>query len=120
MAAEMAAAAARLRTRASEAHGVLRAAERAGMAVGEDEVALQKADDKVVELRVLAHSFDRDLFVAAANEGTTAAEAGIAAGKRAFAELRRRRRGLAVSLVFIVAVVAALALKVREIEGGRS
>jgi hypothetical protein len=115
-AAEMAAASAHLEARLGEARDRLAAAERAGVSVSGDQVALQKADDAKVELRVLAHSFDRDRYLAAAQEGTAVAEAGIEAAGRAFDELRNRRRGLAASLLFIVAVAVALALKVRELE----
>jgi hypothetical protein len=112
----MAQASARLRGSVDEAAHLLDRAARAGMEVSADRFALQKASDKLVETRVLAHSFDRERYVAAAQEGLTTADAGIAAGRRAFRELRQRRTGLAVSLVIIGAVILALALKVREIE----
>jgi hypothetical protein len=89
------------------------------MEVSQDRFALQKALDQVVQVKVLVHSFDRDRFVAAADDGTGVAEAGIAAGHRAFQELRQRRLGLGVSLVVILAVILGLALKLREIERPR-
>jgi hypothetical protein len=113
---EMSDALARLRSRLGEAHGLLERAERAGMEVSQDRFALQKAQDQLVQVKVLAHSFDRDRFVAAADEGTVIADAGVTAGQRAFRELRQRRLGLGVSLVVILAVIAGLALKLREIE----
>ena len=66
---------------------------------------------------MLVHSFDLERFLAAAKEGIVAADAGIAAGHRAEAELRLRRAGLGISLIVILAVIVALALKVREVEG---
>jgi len=113
---DMADAAARLRSRLGEARGLLERAERAGTEVSQDRFALQKAQDQLVQVQVLAHSFDRDRFVAAADEGTGIAEAGIVAGRPAFQELRQRRRGLGLSLVLIVAVTVGLFLKLREIE----
>jgi hypothetical protein len=77
---------------------------------------VQGAQDQLVQVKVLAHSFDRDRFVAAADEGTVIADAGVTAGQRALRELRARRLGLGVSLVVILAVIAGLALKLREIE----
>jgi len=106
----------RLKGRLGEATELLERAERAGVEVGPDRFALQKAHDQLVESRVLAHSFDLERFMAAANEGLAAADAGVAAGHRAFAELRVRRTGLALSLVVIVAVIAALTMTIRAIE----
>jgi hypothetical protein len=42
----------------------------------------------------------------------------LADGQRALNDLRFRRIGLAVSLIFIVLVLAGLALKIRQIGGG--
>ena len=78
--------------------------------------SLQRSIDQLVEAKVLIHSFDLDRFQAAANDGIAVAEAGVAAGHGAFAELRYRRVGLGLSLVVIAAVIVALTLKVREIE----
>jgi hypothetical protein len=115
---EMAQASAHLRGSIDEAAHLLDRAARAGMEVSADRFAVQKASDKLVETRVLAHSFDRERYLAAAQEGLTVADGGIAAGRRAFRELRQRRTGLAVSLVIIGAVIVALVLKVREMEKG--
>ena len=116
-AAKMAESIAQLSKRIHEARGMLDRAERRGMEVSEDRFALQKAQDSLVESRVLApHSFDLQRFLTAANAGLAAADAGIAAGHRAFAELRFRRLGLSLSLLVIVAVIIGLVLKVREME----
>ena len=104
-----------LQGKLDEASGQLDRAERAGMEVSEDRFALQKAKDGLVESRVLVHSFDLDRFLEAAHAGIAASDGGIAAGKKAFAELRFRRVGLGLSLVVILAVILALALKVKEL-----
>jgi len=106
----------RLKARHAEAKDLLDQAGRAGVEVGADLVALQKARDQIVELRVLAHSFDRERYLTTASTGLAQADAGVVAGKRAFHELGQRRLGLAVSLLIIAAVVLALLLKIREIE----
>lgn len=105
-----------LRTGLDRARELLERAERAGVEVSEDQFALQQAQDQVIEVRVLVHSFDEERFQASVDEGVTVVEAGLAAGRRAFGELRERRLGLGVSLIVIVAVIAGLVLKVREIE----
>lgn len=105
-----------LKARLHEADERLDRAERAGVEVSPDRFALQKARDDLVETRVLVHSFDLERFLAAAKEGIAAADAGVAAGHRAEAEQRLRRTGLGISLIVILAVIVALALKVREIE----
>jgi len=116
---DMADAVARLKSRLGEARGLLDRAERAGMEVSADRFALQKAQDQLVQVKVLVHAFDEERFMAAAEEGTSVAEAGIVAGQRAFRELRQRRLGLGVSLVVILAAIAGLVLKLREIEQPR-
>ena len=113
---EMDRAAGRLRQSLAGARDVLDRAEKAGMEVSSDRFALQKAQDKLVEVRVLVHSFDKERFLTTAQDGTVVAEEGIAAGRRAFHELRNRRLGLGVSLIVIVAVIVGLFLKLRQIE----
>jgi predicted CXXCH cytochrome family protein len=106
-----------LSERLAEAHRLIDRAERAGMEVSADRFALRTGQDHLVEARVLVHAFDQDRFMTAVKEGMTSAEAGVTAAERAFAEIRQRRTGLAVSLVVIAGVIAGLVLKLREIEG---
>jgi hypothetical protein len=115
-AAEMASLRERLSARRHQADELLRRAERAGVEVSEDRFALQKAADSEVELRVLVHTFDLARFSTVAAEGLGAAEAGVAAGDRAFRELDYRRAGLALSLFVIVAVIIGLVLTIRRLE----
>jgi hypothetical protein len=109
-----------LNSRLAEAHSLLDRAERAGIEVSADRFALRTGQDHLVEARVLVHAFDQERFSAAVDEGKKSAETGAAAAERAFAELRQRRLGLAVSLVVIAAVIRALVLKLREIERGQA
>ena len=118
-AAKMAQSVATLQARHREATLLLERAERAGMEVSEDRFALQKAKDSLVESRVLAHSFDLERFMTAASAGITTADQGVAAARRAFGELRFRRVGLGLSLLVIGAVIAALLIKVKELDRGR-
>ncbi len=102
--------------RLDQANELLDRAERAGMEVGPDRFAMQKGQDSLVEARVLAHSFDEERFLGVTSEGLAAANAGVEAGRRAFADLRFRRTGLAMSLIVIIAVIVALSLKIRQME----
>lgn len=116
-AAKMADLMATLRARLEEADGRLHAAERAGVEVGSDQLALQAAHDSLVESRVLVHSFDIERFTKVSTGGIAVAEEGLGAARRAFDELRRRRIGLGLSLVVIAAVIAGIAMTIRRIEG---
>lgn len=98
------------------AHELLERAERAGVEVGPDTFELQKAQDALIESKVMVHSFDLDRFLQVADKGLAVAEAGIAAGHKAFEELRYRRAGLGLSMIVIVAVIGALMMKIRAIE----
>lgn len=100
----------------AEAQERLHEAERAGMEVSQDLFELQEAKDKIVELHVLAHSFDSKRYLDEASKGLEVAEAGMAAGHRAFEELRFRRLGLAASLIVIALVILSLILKIRQME----
>jgi len=67
--------------------------------------------------RTEMHAFDPALVVPIVADGSKIVEAVDRAGQNGVAELRYRRRGLAVSLGAILLVVIALALKVRQIDG---
>jgi predicted CXXCH cytochrome family protein len=101
-----------------EADELLASAARAGVEVGPDAFALQAARDRLIESRVLVHSFDLPLFLEASEDGVSIAEEGIAAGHRAFDELRVRRTGLGLSLIVIIGAIVALVLKIRAMEKG--
>jgi hypothetical protein len=103
------------RTRLAEANDLLTRAARAGVEVTPDLFALKEGQDKVVEARVLVHSFDAERFLKAAGEAQAVGDHGLEAGRRAFAELRYRRTGLVIFLVIVVAVIAGLSLKAREL-----
>ncbi len=105
-----------LSARLAGANDLLDRAERAGVEISADRFALLAAQNHLVEARVLVHAFDEERFMAAVHEGMGSAETAVSAGDRAFAELRQRRMGLAVSLVVIASVIAGLVLKLKEIE----
>jgi hypothetical protein len=66
--------------------------------------------------RAEMHTFDAAGVAPVIAEGLKVLSDVDAAGDRAAAELRFRRRGLAASLVAILLVVVALAVKIRRID----
>jgi len=101
------------------ARAILEKAERAGMEVSEPLYSLKKEGvSGLVETRALIHSFDTERLVARADEGMKVTEATHKAGEEAMEELGFRRKGLALSLVFIGFLLAALYLKIRDVDRG--
>ena len=91
-------------------------AERAGMPVGEALFQLKDANDALVKSRTRIHSLDAVQIEEVASEGRHLATKAFEAGLAALAELQFRRRGLAISLIFILAFALGLYLKIKEIE----
>jgi cytochrome b6 len=99
------------------AEEILTQAERAGMEVNEALFMLDKEGvSGLVETRALIHSFDTARLVARAEEGLEVAETARQAGEEALEELSFRRKGLALSLVFIGLMLAGLYAKIREVD----
>ena len=106
----------RLVAETQSARDVIRRAREAGMEVSRATFDLGRADDALVRARAEVH-----LFRPAAVEETVATGLGVArsargAGQRALAERDYRRRGLFVSLGLIGLAVAALVLKIRDLD----
>jgi predicted CXXCH cytochrome family protein len=96
---------------------LLSRAARSGMEVARPQFDLKDARDKLVNARVVIHSFSPAQVEAATKPGVDVARKALQAGEHSLSELRRRRKGLAVSLVFILLTVVAVYFKVRQIEG---
>src|SRR6266496_1970583 len=88
----------------------------AGIEVSDQELALREAGTKLTLARTEMHAFEPARLTAITADGTKILAAVDHAGQSGLAELRYRRRGLAVSLGAILVVVIALGLKVREID----
>ncbi len=99
------------------ARAILDRAERAGMEVSRAKFELSEARDALTHARVLIHAFSVKEVENVIRPGLEVARRGYHAGERALAELNYRRKGLAVSLLFILFLAALLYLKLREIEG---
>ena len=78
------------------------------------------AKDALVKARAAVHAFTVDAVRKEVEAGVGIAGKAYARGVRALDELRFRRRGLGVSLVVILAVIAGLVLKIRQIDRKRA
>jgi len=99
---------------------ILDRAERAGMEVSRPKFDMKEATDALTHARVLIHSSSTAEVDKVAVPGLAAAAKGYQAGLGALAERTFRRKGLAVSLVFILFLAALVYLKVKQIEGRQS
>lgn len=95
-----------------------RAAE-AGMEVSRIQFELSKADDALTTARTDIHRFQVAAVHTAASSGLSVARAASKAADRALAERDYRRKGLFVSLAVILAAIAALLLKIRDLKTGQ-
>jgi hypothetical protein len=89
---------------------------RAGMEVSRPQFEMKDAQDKLINARVVIHSFSPGEMGTVINPGIAVAKKAHQAGQDALAELNFRRKGLAASLIFISLAVVAVYLKVRQIE----
>jgi len=116
-------AAAHMRTRIDEliasinkSSEILSVAERKGMEVSKPKFDLKGATDALTHARVLIHSSSTSEVDKVVAPGLEVAGKGYQAGLDALAELSFRRKGLAVSLVFILFLALLVYLKIRQIE----
>ena len=95
---------------------ILKVAERKGMEVSKPKFELKGATDALTHARVLIHSSSTAEVDNVVVPGLEVAGKGYQAGLDALAELSFRRKGLAVSLVFILFLALLVYLKIRQIE----
>ena len=95
---------------------ILTLAERKGMEVSKAKFELREAKDSLTNARVMIHSFSTGEVEKVTKPGLTIAQKCYQAGQNALAELGFRRKGLAVSLFFILFLAALVFFKIREIE----
>jgi hypothetical protein len=102
-----------LTTRLEAAHRILDTAAEAGMEVSRQKFDLTNAEEALTKARTDVHVLQLAAVRKDADEGLAVARAAEAAGHRAMAERDYRRRGLLLSLVLILATIAALLYKIR-------
>jgi predicted CXXCH cytochrome family protein len=105
-----------LGARLDTAVAVLDRAERAGMDVSRPRFELAGAKDGLTQARVLIHAFSTDVVEKAVTPALEIADRSHRAGEDALAEWSFRRKGLGVSLFFILFLAAVIYLKIRSIE----
>ncbi|GIW39483.1 MAG: hypothetical protein KatS3mg076_0060 [Candidatus Binatia bacterium] len=108
-----------LARRYDEARVLLERATRAGMPTGPVKFRLTEAHTALVKARAAVHAFDVSKVRAEVDPGLEIADEVRTQAQELLAELQFRRKGLAVSLVVILAVLVGLVLKIREIERRR-
>lgn len=102
----------------ARAERILLRARRGGVETRETLLDIDQAIDAHIELQVLVHDFELgedSEFIGKQKQGMQHALAGLEAGWDALDELAYRRRGMMISLGFIVLLLIALALKIRQI-----
>jgi hypothetical protein len=100
------------------AERMLLAARRGGVEVRGGLGELDQAVDAQIQLQVLVHAFNAGPeveFTKKQAEGMQHARAALSSAQAALQELQYRRRGLALSLVFVFLVLVGLALKIRQL-----
>jgi hypothetical protein len=109
---------AKLKTFLGRAEEILGTAERSGMGVSGPKVELTNAHEALVKARVNVHSFNEPEVRKLTEQGVDIAQKAYQAGVVALRERDVRRKGLGISLIFIVLAVSGLYLKIRQIESG--
>jgi cytochrome c3-like protein len=105
-----------LETNIKSADQVLSQAESSGMEVSEARLEQDQARDSLTKARVAVHNFQLGPIAQDVQNGLKISAKTMRAGQAALAEREFRRKGLAVSLIFILATVAGLFLLIRQIE----
>jgi hypothetical protein len=106
----------RLRTDYEAAHAILAKAENAGMEVSQPLFELNGAKTALVKARASIHGFNLDSVKAEVQPGVEITQKVHSRGIKTLDELQFRRKGLAVSVLIIVALVVGLVLKIRQME----
>ncbi len=102
-----------------KAGAILLQAEHAGMEVSQAQFDLNGAKDALVKARTAVHTFTVQAVKQEVEAGLTISQKAYARGVRALDELQFRRKGLAVSLVIVLALIAAVVMKIRQLDRQR-
>jgi hypothetical protein len=105
-----------LRAAVHSADSLLHLAEQRGMETAYGRAALKEANDQVVGVRAVLHSFDPAVIGATLDEGRTSARNASDEGRKAIRNWTERRYGTAASLGVILLMIVLLVLKIRQIE----
>lgn len=106
----------KLRIDYETAHAILAKSENAGMEVSQPLFELNGAKTALVKARAAIHGFNLDGVNAEVKQGLEISDKARSRGVRALDELQFRYKGLAVSVLVILALVVGLVLKIRQME----
>lgn len=106
----------KLRMGYEAAHSILTKAEHAGMEVSQPLFELNGAKTALIKARASIHGFNLDGVRAQIKPGLEISEKARSRGLKALEELQFRRKGLAVSVLIIVALIVGLVIKIRRLE----
>jgi predicted CXXCH cytochrome family protein len=106
-----------LKSSEDDARALVAQVGRAGMEVSTAELDLIDAHQSLVQARNMVHAFALAPVEEKVNEGLAITKKAHEMGEAAVRELGFRRKGLAVSLFFVLVLVLGLYLKIRQIEG---
>ncbi len=107
---------ARVKSDYQHADEILTSAERSGMEVSSARLSMADAHAMLIKARVNVHTFSEADVHKDTEPATEIARKAYAAGTAALGERDYRRKGLGLSLVFIVLAISGLYLKIRQME----
>jgi hypothetical protein len=102
-----------------QAKEILDRAAHAGMEVSSARFQLSEGNDVLINARVLVHGFSESQMEEEIGTGMQIARKAYEMGQQAMQELQFRRKGLAASLLVILLALAAVRMKIRDIEQPR-
>jgi predicted CXXCH cytochrome family protein len=105
-----------LRAASGRARAVLTQAEHLGMEVSQAQFDLAGARDALVKARSAVHAFAVDAVQKEVEPGLAVSARAEARGMRALEEMQFRRKGLGVSVLIILVLIAGLLVKIRQLE----
>lgn len=108
-----------LRRDMTRADSLLALAEHAGVEVSQAQFELEDARSSLIRARATTHAAVVDSVEAQVEAGLMVSSEAWNRGREAFAELRYRRLGLAVSSAIIIVLIVGLVIRIRETEEKR-
>lgn len=109
-----------LRKSIGEAQAIVARAAEAGMEVSDAELTLIDAHEALVQAGNLTHAASMEKLKPQIAKGLELASTAGGSGTKALKELDTRRKGLALSLIFILVLAVGLYLKIRQIDEART
>jgi hypothetical protein len=106
----------RLKTSYEKALAVLQNAEHAGMEVSQPLFELSEAKTALIKSRAAVHGFDQAILDKEIEPGLKISEKVFARGLKVMDELQYRRKGLAIAVLIILALIIGLIIKIKRME----